>query len=305
MVASAPSSLGAVGSLAGPPLASHSVCDPLATKEASAEITVIRPTKGWAATRLRELWVYRELAFFFVWRDLKVRYKQTVLGVAWAIIQPLLMALLFASVFARVGVSTGGASPVLVYYVALLPWNLFSKGLSEGSTSLASNERLITRVYFPRLILPISPVITGLVDLGIGLVVLVGLLAMNNTWPSIVIVSLPLFILVALLLAMGIAFWLSAIDVRYRDVRYTLPFLTQVWLLATVVLPLGSVPASWRWLYGLNPMAGVVEGFRWALLGQSWSLDPLAWISVPIVVAVFIGGLFYFRRMERIFADVV
>lgn len=277
----------------------------MATKEASPDITIIQPTKGWAAIRVRELWAYRELAFFFVWRDLKVRYKQTVLGVAWAVIQPLLMALLFAVVFAQLGLSTGGASPVLFYYVALLPWNLFSKGLSEGSTSLASNERLITRVYFPRLILPISTVIAGLVDFGIGLVVLIGLLAINNTWPSIALLSLPLFVLIAILLAMGIAFWLSAIDVRYRDVRYALPFLTQIWFLGTVVLPLGSVPESWRWLYSLNPMAGVVEGFRWAVLGKSSQIDPLAWVSIPIVVALFIGGLFYFRRTERKFADLV
>ena len=275
------------------------------TKVASPEITVIRPERGWAPLRFRELWAYRELIYFLVWRDVKVRYKQTAIGVAWAVIQPLFMALLFSVVFAQLaGLPTGGVPPFLFYYVALLPWNLFAKGLTEGSTTLVTNQRLITRVYFPRLILPVATVLAGVIDFGIGLAVLVGLLAYYGFWPSLAIVTLPLFSLVAILSAMGIAFWLSSIDARYRDVRYALPFLTQVWFFATVVVPLESIPTSWRWLYGLNPMAGVVSGFRWALVGTG-TLDPLVWLSVLIIVVIFVGGLYYFRRSERIFADVV
>jgi lipopolysaccharide transport system permease protein len=278
----------------------------MATKVSSPNITVIQPEKGWVPIRLRELWDYRELVYFFVWRDVKVRYKQTIIGVAWAVIQPFFMALLFSVVFTQLaGLSTGGAPPFLFYYVALLPWNLFAKGLTEGSTSLSANQRLITRVYFPRLVLPISTVVSGLVDFAIGLGVLVGLLAYFGVWPTIAVVSLPLFSLIAILSAMGIAFWLSAVDARYRDVRYALPFVTQVWFFGTVLVPLNKIPESWRWLYSLNPMAGVVDGFRWAFLGQEWTLDPAAWVSVLIVLGIFVGGLFYFRRAERTFADLV
>jgi len=267
---------------------------------------VIRPTKGWASLRLRELWAYRELILFLVWRDLKVRYKQTVLGAAWAVIQPLAMALLFTIIFVQfAGLPTGGAPPFLFYYTAMLPWNLFAKGLTEGSNSLVANQRMITKIYFPRLVLPISTVLAGLVDFGIGLAVLVGLLAYFGVWPTLAVASLPVFIPIAILSSMGIAFWLSAIDARYRDVRYTLPFITQIWFFATVAVPISSVPESLRWIYSLNPMAGVVEGFRWALLGQEWRLDPLVWLSMAIVVVIFVGGLFYFRRAERVFADVV
>jgi lipopolysaccharide transport system permease protein len=267
---------------------------------------MIRPEKGWVPVRFRELWEYRELIYFFIWRDIKVRYKQTVIGIAWAFIQPLVMALLFTVVFTQIaGLQTGNAPPMLFYYAALLPWNLFAKGLSEGSTSLVTNQRLITRVYFPRLILPISTVLSGLVDFAIGFGVLMGLLVYYGVWPTVAIVFLPLFVLIAVLSAMGVAFWLSAIDARYRDVRYVLPFFTQVLFFATVVIQLSNLSPAWRWVYSLNPMAGVVEAFRWAILGEAWVLDPLIWLSLAIVAVIFVGGIFYFRRTERIFADVV
>ena len=280
----------------------------MVTKEASPEITLIQPTKGWAAIRLRELWAYRELAFFLVWRDVKVRYKQTALGVIWVVIQPLSLALLFTVIFGQLaGISSAGVPYALFAFVGLLPWNLFAKGLSEGSTSLVANERLVTKVYFPRLILPASAVVGGLVDFTISLGVLVALMLYFGVVPTIAILALPLLVFVAIISAMGIAFCLSAIDARYRDVRYTLPFLTQLWFFVTpVVYPISLVPEAWRWLYALNPMVGVVEGFRWALLGAAWTLDPILMaLSLASVAGVFIAGLLYFTRTERLFADTV
>lgn len=279
----------------------------MASETPTGQIAIIRPTRGWTSVNLREIWAYRELVYFLVWRDFKVRYKQTILGIGWTVIQPLFMTLLFTVIFGQfAGISSGGAPYAAFAYVGLLPWNLFSRGLSQGSTSLVANERLVTKVYFPRTILPSSAVISGFIDFFVGFVILVGLLAYYGIVPTLAIVTLPLFTLVAVMAAMGIAFWLSAIDARYRDVRYTLPFLTQLWFFATpIVYPLSLVPGSIRWLYALNPMVGVVEGFRWALLGQSWSLDPASLVSLAVVVVVFVGGLFYFRRTERVFADMV
>jgi len=280
----------------------------MVTKEASPEITLIQPTKGWAAIRLRELWAYRELAFFLVWRDVKVRYKQTALGVIWVVIQPLFLALLFTVIFGQLaGISSAGVPYALFAFVGLLPWNLFAKGLSEGSTSLVANERLVTKVYFPRLILPASAVVGGLVDFTISLGVLVALMLYFGVVPTIAILALPLLVFVAIISAMGIAFCLSAIDARYRDVRYTLPFLTQLWFFVTpVVYPISLVPEAWRWLYALNPMVGVVEGFRWALLGRAWTLDPILMaLSLAGVAGIFFAGLLYFTRTERVFADTV
>ena len=282
--------------------------DLMATELPPQRVTVIRPTRGWVPVNLREVWGYRELLYFLVWRDVKVRYKQTVLGVAWGIIQPLFMAILFSVIFGQLaGISADGAPYVLFAFVALLPWNLFAKGLSEGSTSLVSNERLVTKVFFPRLILPASAVVAGLVDFTIGFGVLVALMLYFGAVPTIAILALPLFVLVAVVAAMGIAFCLSAIDARFRDVRYTLPFLTQLWFFATpVVYPISLVPEAWRSLYALNPMVGVVEGFRWALLGATWTLDPaLMVLSLTGVLGIFLVGLFYFARTERVFADTV
>jgi len=279
------------------------------TETRSAPTVVIQPSRGWAPIRLRELWAYRELLYFLVWRDLKVRYKQTVLGVVWVVIQPLFMMFVFTFLFTTVArLDTDPVPYALFVFVGLLAWNLFAKGLSEGSTSLATNQQLITRVYFPRLILPSAVVISGLLDFAIGFLPLAGIMIYYR-YPLVLspaFLMLPLLVALIVVAALGIAFWLSAIDARYRDVRYTLTFLTSLWLFATpVVYPLASVPTNLRWLYSLNPMTAVVEGFRWSLLGSAWTLDLITGISLVAVVVLFIGGLFYFRRTERIFADVV
>jgi len=281
----------------------------VATETRSAPTVIIQPSRGWVPIKLRELWAHRELLYFLVWRDLKVRYKQTVLGVVWVVIQPLFMMLVFTFLFGTVArIDTDPVPYALFVFVGLLPWNLFAKGLSEGSTSLVANEQLITKVYFPRLILPAAVVISGLVDFAIGFIPLAGIMIYYR-YPLVLspaLLALPLLVALIVVAASGIAFWLSAIDARYRDVRYTLTFLTSLWLFATpVVYPLASVPANLRWLYSLNPMTAVVEGFRSSLLGSNWNFDLVTGISMAAVVLLFIGGLFYFRRTEKIFADVV
>ena len=267
----------------------------------------IRPASGWAPLNLTELWEYRELLYFLTWRDIKVRYKQTVLGAAWAVIQPLGMMLVFTIFFGRlVGVPSDGLPYPIFAYTALLPWQLFSRALTSSSTSLVANERLITKVYFPRLLIPVSAVLASLVDFAIAFVLLLGMMVFYGIVPTGSVLMLPLFVLLALMTALGIGFWLSALNAQYRDVRYTLPFLTQFWLFATpVVYPSSLVPEQWRLLYGLNPMTGVVEGFRWTLLGKGAGLEHMLAVSVIAVLSTFIGGLYYFRRMERTLADVV
>jgi lipopolysaccharide transport system permease protein len=267
----------------------------------------IRPPSGWASIGLRELWEYRELLYFLTWRDIKVRYKQTALGAAWAIIQPFFMMVVFSLFFGKLGgmKSDGLPYPVFVY-CALLPWQLFAFALSESSNSLVGNQNLITKVYFPRLIVPISAVLGGLIDFAIAFVILLGMMAYYGIVPGVAVLTLPLFILLAIMTALGVGLWLSALNVQYRDVRYTIGFLTQFWLFATpVAYPSSIVPAPWRALYGLNPMAGVVEGFRWALLGKADPPSALLAFSVAAVIILLVGGLHYFRRMEQTFADIV
>ncbi len=268
---------------------------------------VIRPPRGWVPLRLADLWEYRELLYFLIWRDIKVRYKQTVLGAAWAIIQPFFTMVVFSVVFGRLARIPSDGLPYPVFaYCALLPWQLFSHALIESSNSLVANERLITKVYFPRLVVPISAVLGGLLDFLIAFAVLIGMMMYYHITPSAAIWTVPLFLLLAVGAALGVGLWLSALNVQYRDVRYTIPFLTQFWLFATpVAYPSTLVPESWRALYGLNPMAGVVEGFRWALLGKTEGPGALLAVSVTIVILVLIGGLYYFQRMEKTFADVV
>lgn len=267
----------------------------------------IGPPRGWVSLGLGELWEYRELLYFLVWRDIKVRYKQTALGVAWAVIQPVFMMIVFSLFFGKLGKIPSDGIPYPVFaYCALLPWQLFAHALTESSNSLVANERLITKVYFPRLIVPISAVLGGLVDFGIAFVILLGMMAYYGIAPTAMVVALPLFLMLVIMTALGVGLWLSALNVQYRDVRYTIGFLTQFWLLATpVAYPSSIVPGDWRWLYGLNPMAGVVEGFRWALLGKTEGPGLLLLVSVVAVLLVFIGGLYYFRRMEQTFADIV
>lgn len=268
---------------------------------------VIRPSRGWVPLKLADLWEYRELLYFLVWRDIKVRYKQTVLGAAWAIIQPFFTMVIFSIFFGRLAKIPSDGIPYPVFaYCALLPWQLFAHALTESGNSLVANERLITKVYFPRLVVPLAAVLGGLVDFAIAFLVLLGMMIYYGLSLTGAIVTLPLFLLLAVATALGVGLWLSALNVQYRDVRYTIPFLTQFWLFATpVAYPASLVPESWRPLLGLNPMAGVVEGFRWALLGVAHAPGPLLAVSVGVVVALLVGGLYYFRRMERTFADIV
>ena len=267
----------------------------------------IDPPEGWADIGFRELWDYRELLYFLTWRDVKVRYKQTALGAAWAIIQPLFMMLVFSLFFGRLAKIPSDGIPYPIFtFCALLPWQLFAHALTESSNSLVANERLITKVYFPRLVVPIAAVLGGLVDFGVAFAILLVMMFYYGIVPTWAIVTLPGFILLAVMTALGVGLWLSALNVKYRDVRYTINFLIQFWLFATpVAYPSSIVPEKWRALYGLNPMAGVVEGFRWALLGKQQAPGPMLWVSVGVVVVILFGGLFYFRRMEQEFADVV
>lgn len=268
---------------------------------------IIQPTHGWIPVNLREVWEYRELLYFLTWRDIKVRYKQTMIGAAWAIIQPFFMMVVFSLFLGHLAkIQSDGIPYPIFVYSALLPWQLFAHALAESSNSLVANERLITKVYFPRLVIPIAAVCGGLVDFAISFVVLLGLMVYYAVVPGVAIVTLPLFVLLAVLTALAVGLWLSALNVQYRDVRYTLGFLTQFWLFATpVAYPSSLVPETWRALYGLNPMAGVVEGFRWALLGKAEGPGPLLVVSVTVLVLVLIGGAHYFARMEDRFADLV
>lgn len=268
---------------------------------------IIRPSHGWVPLRLRELCEYRELLYFLTWRDIKVRYKQTVLGAAWAIIQPFFTMVVFSIFFGRLARIPSDGIPYPVFaYCALLPWQLFAHAMSESGNSLVASQSLITKVYFPRLVIPISAVLGGLVDFAIAFIVLLGMMAYYGIVPTVAVLTLPLFLLLAVATALAVGLWLSALNVQYRDVRYTIPFLTQFWLFATpVAYPSSLVPERWRALYGLNPLAGVVEGFRWALLGKAEPPGPLLAVSVTVVVLLLIGGLYYFRRMEKSFADIV
>jgi len=268
----------------------------------------IKPSTGLAALNLRDLWIYRELVFFMVWRDVKVKYKQTLLGMAWAVIQPVLTMLVFTFVFGEVAkVPTDGIPYPIFSFAALLPWGLFEVALNQGSRSLVAHNNMVTKIYFPRLILPISSVFAGLVDFLIAFVILIGLMLYYRVAPAYDLLwTLPLFILLAIVTALGVALWLSAINVKYRDVNQALPFLTRFWLFITPIAYSSSVISEkWQILYALNPMAGVVDGFRWALLGSGNGPDITLWVSATISVLIFISGLFYFRSMEKTFADTI
>lgn len=268
----------------------------------------IKPSTGLAALNLRDLWTYRELVYFMIWRDIKVKYKQTLLGMAWAVIQPVVNMLVFTFVFDRVAkLATDGIPYEIFSFTALLPWGLFVTALNQGARSLVAHNNMVTKIYFPRLILPMSSVFAGLVDFAIAFVILVGLLFYFNVTPAWNLLwTLPLFLLLALITALGVALWLSAINVKYRDVNQALPFLSQLWLFATpVAYSFSSLSEKWQFILSLNPMTGVVNGFRWALLGTGNGPDITLWISAIISVLVFISGLFYFRSMEKTFADTI
>jgi len=270
-------------------------------------VIVIRPSHGWVSLKLHELWGYRELLYFLTWRDIKVRYKQTVLGAAWAIIQPFFTMVVFSLFFGNLAKMPSDGIPYPIFsYAALVPWTFFANGLSQSSNSLVGSASLITKVYFPRLTIPIATVFSGVVDFLLAFIVLLGMMLYYGIVPTMNVVWLPLFLLLALVTSLGVGLWLSAMNVEFRDVRYVVPFLTQFWLFATpIAYPSSLLSEPWRTLYGLNPMVGVVEGFRWALLGTQTAPGPIILVSTLAALALLVSGAFYFRRMEKTFADVV
>jgi lipopolysaccharide transport system permease protein len=275
-------------------------------------VLIIRPSRGWGSLNLSDLWIYRELIYFLTWRDVKVRYKQTALGASWAILQPVLAMVVFTVFFGGLlNVSSGDVPYPIFSYAAILPWNLFTKSLNDAGRSLVLNRNMLTKVYFPRLVIPISSVLASVVDFLIAFVVLIGMMWYFDIRPTTAIWTLPLLLLLALVTSLGVGLWLSALNVLYRDVGYVLPFLTQIWFFITpVVYSATEISDKWRLLYGLNPMTGVVEGFRWALipsdlLPAQTGPGPMLAVSVLIAVLTLVTGLFYFRRMERTFADMI
>ncbi len=269
--------------------------------------TLIKATSGWAALNLRDLWIYRELVYFMTWRDLKVRYKQTLLGAGWAILQPFLTMVVFSIFFGNLAqVPSDGVPYPIFSYTALIPWTLFSKALQDASRSLVQSSHMITKVYFPRIILPLASVLAGVVDFFIAFVVLLGMMAYYRVTPTVNVWTLPLFLLLALVTAIGVGLWLSALNVLYRDINYVLPFLTQFWMFITpIAYPSSMVPEKWQVIYAINPMTGVVEGFRWALLGSGQPPGLMTLISSLVALVLLVSGMFYFKRMERLFADMV
>jgi lipopolysaccharide transport system permease protein len=270
-------------------------------------ITRIKPSRGWVSLKLHELWEYRELLYFLTWRDIKVRYKQTVLGAAWAIIQPFFTMLVFSLFFGKLAKVPSDGIPYPIFsFAALVPWTFFSNGLSGSSNSLVGSANLIKKIYFPRLVVPFSSVLSGVVDFVLALIVLLAMMLYFGILPTWSVVWLPLLLLLALVTALGVGLWLSAMNVKFRDVRYAVPFLTQFWLFATpIAYPSSLLAEPWQTLYGLNPMVGVVEGFRWSLLGTDTAPGPIIAVSSLAAVALLVSGAFYFRRMEKTFADVV
>ena len=275
--------------------------------ESKSLSVIIEPSSGWSALRLADIWHFRELLYFLTWRDIKIRYKHTALGVGWVVLQPLLTMLVFTVFFGRLGrIPSDGVPYALFSLCGLLPWQLFSYALTESSQSVVASERVISKVYFPRLLVPLSAVLAGLADFMVSFGVVFVFMAVFRVVPGPAIILLPAFLVLAVATALGAGLWLSALNVQYRDVRYTLSFLTQFWLLATpVAYPSSLVPEQWRALVGLNPMAGVVEGFRWVLLGTPAPHGPMLIVSIMISAGLLVTGAFYFRRMERGFVDVI
>lgn len=276
-------------------------------KNHQTPVIYLQPSKGWLSINFKELWRYRELIFFLTWRDIKVRYKQALLGIAWAVLQPLLTTLIFTVIF---GILLKTPSQDLPYplftLTALLPWQLFATALQRSSVSLVGNANLITKIYFPRLAIPLSAVMAALVDFGVSFIVLLGVMLYYRYWPGWNILWLPLIVLLALLTALSVGLWLSALNVQYRDIQHMVPFIIQVWMYASpIVYPIETIPEGiGRWLYGLNPMVGVIQGFRWALMGGD-PPDITLLFSLGMVLILLVSGLYYFRRMEKTFADIV
>jgi lipopolysaccharide transport system permease protein len=274
---------------------------------ADTPVIRIRPASDRLANGLKELWQYRELLYFLIWRDVKVRYKQTAIGAAWAIIQPLLTMIIFTLVFGKFANMPSDGLPYPIFtFAALLPWTYFSKALSQSVSSVVADANLITKVYFPRLLLPLAAVVGGLIDFAIAFVFLLGMMAWYGLAPHSGILLLPFFVLLTMLTALSVSVWLSVINVRYRDVGQAIPFLVQIWLFASpVAYPVSVVPENWRFLYNLNPLAGIIEGFRWALLGSQNPPIVSLLSTAAFVLALLYGGIVFFKRMEKTFADVV
>ena len=270
-------------------------------------VTRIERSAGWVPLNLGEIWRYRELLYFLTWRDVVVRYKQTALGIGWAIIQPVMTMVVFSLVFGKLSsIPSDGIPYPLFSFAALVPWTFFAKGLNQSSNSLVGSANLIQKVYFPRLIIPTASVLGGVVDFVLAFVILLGMMAYYGIAPTVHIVWLPAFLLLALATALGVGLWLSALNVRFRDVRYVVPFITQFWLFATpIAYPSSLLEQPWRTIYGLNPMAGVIEGVRWALLGTNTAPGAIIAASTVAAALMLLGGAFYFRRMEKAFADIV
>jgi lipopolysaccharide transport system permease protein len=267
----------------------------------------LEPSSGWVGLKLRELWAHHELVYFLIWRDVKVRYKQTALGAAWAVIQPLFTMIVFTLFFGRLARIPSDGLPYPIFtYAALVPWMFFANGLAQSADSLAGSANLLRKVYFPRLAIPVATVLSGVVDFAIAFSVLLLMMLAYGVWPTANILWLPALLLLALCTSLGVGLWLSALNVQYRDVRYVVPFLVQFWMLATpIAYPSSMIPEPWRTIYGLNPMSGVIEGFRWALLGTGHPPGMMLAVSVAVSLALLVGGAFYFRRLERTFADIV
>ena len=270
-------------------------------------VTIIKPKRGWISLDLRELWEYRELLFFLSWRDIKVRYTQTALGIAWAILQPVFTMVIFSVFLGRLAKIPSENIPYPIFsFAALVPWQFFANGLSASADSLVASANLLKKVYFPRLVIPISAVLSGALDFAIAFVVLLGMMLAYGIVPTWNVLWLPLLILLALVTSLGVGLWLTAMNVQFRDVRYAIPFLVQAWMYASpIVYPSTILSEPWRTVYGINPMVGVVEGFRWALLGTDTAPGPMVLVSSLVAIALLLSGAYYFRRMEKSFADVV
>lgn len=273
----------------------------------NASVIRVEPTTGWISLKLKEVWDYRELLYFLIWRDIKVRYKQTVLGAAWAIIQPFFTMIVFTVVFGKIAKIPSDGIPYPIFcYAALVPWTLFASGLGRASTSMVGSSNLIKKVYFPRLCIPIASILAGLVDFILSFMMLIGMMFYFGIVPSMNVIWLPLLLLLALTISLGVSLWFSAMNVRFRDIGYIVPFITQIWLFSTpIVYPSSLLSEPWKTLYGINPMSGVVEGFRWALLSTDTAPQPIIIVSSLVAFSILIGGLMYFRRMEKTFADIV
>ena len=275
--------------------------------EENVQVIRIEPSRGWVSLQLKELWAYRELLYFLVWRDVKVRYKQTALGVGWAIIQPVFTMIVFSVFFGRLGKIPSDGIPYPIFsFAALVPWTFFAQGLGQASNSLVGSANLIKKVYFPRLAVPIASVTSGIIDFSIAFILLLGMMLYYGILPTLNVIWLPCLLLLTLMTSLGVSLWLSALNVQFRDVRHVLPFLTQLWFFATpIAYPSSLLSEPWRTLYSLNPMVGVVEGFRWALLGTETAPGLMLIVSSLTALALLVGGAFYFRRLEKTFADVI